>query len=222
MAATSPAVEALINFCNEPEPDRQHDTAPYDTERLDELGLIAYEEGDPLIRNILASASFESIMEGFVCHNEQEYVDLEELAYKLKNRTSIPRHVGIDFCSECNNMLHPAESADRTRLVFKCRSCQNEVERANAFCVYVNNISEDIESLTRMNPDVIADPTLPHSRSKPCPQCAHEDAVYFQAQVNREKSNMQLFYVCCQCRHQWRDHVEKPDDTADDGEVPGY
>eukprot|EP00045_Choanoeca_perplexa_P002054 m.22849 g.22849 ORF g.22849 m.22849 type:complete len:97 (-) comp11298_c0_seq6:1786-2076(-) len=62
-------------------------------------------------------------------------------------------------------------------------------------------------TLAQINQAVSDDPALPH-QNKPCPKCQTEDAVYFQAQSNRDLSNMQLFFVCCGCGHKWQDDVE--------------
>jgi DNA-directed RNA polymerase subunit M/transcription elongation factor TFIIS len=58
------------------------------------------------------------------------------------------------------------------------------------------------------------DPTLAHSGDDiKCPQCDHDDAVQFQTPIAREKSNMRLYYVCCNasCRHKWAGDIEGGD-----------
>ena len=59
-----------------------------------------------------------------------------------------------------------------------------------------------------INAEVSQDPTLPHTRGnldKTCGNCGHDDAVFFQAQSNREKSKMKLHFVCCNCSYKWCD-----------------
>eukprot|EP00056_Hartaetosiga_gracilis_P002137 m.51051 g.51051 ORF g.51051 m.51051 type:complete len:241 (+) comp10926_c0_seq1:51-773(+) len=146
----------------------------------------------------LVSFSFDVEIGAFNCHSESKQVDLSQLLYKLKNRTSIPANIGIEFCPECNNMLYPCESSDGSALLFQCRQCEHKTAPQRDACVYVNHIARQLETTAIWNKDVVSDPTLPH-HMRQCRACGEDDAVYFQTNVNRAESSMMLFYVCCNC-----------------------
>ena len=208
------SVDALLSFCNQKTPgDNEKDGGlGYDADELDEIATSVYDEGeDEVIKTVLEKCGYNRDIEGFKAHEDSMPIDLPRLVYHIRNRTSIPQHVGINFCSECNNMMLPAEDKERRSLVYKCRSCGQQ-ENTTDFCVYVNTIKQDAKPRFAINSDVVSDPTLSHDLDRSCPSCGHQDAVYFQAQVNREKSNMALYYVCCACHHEWRDQNDEEAD----------
>ena len=55
--------------------------------------------------------------------------------------------------------------------------------------------------------DVELDPTLPRTKSYPCPKCSNKEAVFFQSRARRADTTMALYYVCCNaaCGHRWVD-----------------
>jgi DNA-directed RNA polymerase II subunit RPB9 len=95
-----------------------------------------------------------------------------------------PTFVGIKFCQECNNMLYPKEDKEARKLLYACRNCDYQQEADNP-CIYVNKIQHDIDELTQIIGDVIADPTLPRTEDHPCNKCGHKEAVFFQSQTRR-------------------------------------
>jgi len=95
-----------------------------------------------------------------------------------------PTFVGIKFCQECNNMLYPKEDKELRKLLYACRNCDYQQEADNP-CIYVNKIQHDIDELTQIIGDVIADPTLPRTEDHPCNKCGHKEAVFFQSQTRR-------------------------------------
>merc|ERR1712080_813414 len=115
-----------------------------------------------------------------------------------------PGFVGIRFCQECNNMLYPKEDKENKVLLYACRNCDYK-ELAVNNCIYVNKIVHDVDELTQIVTDVIADPTLPRSEEHNCPKCGHREAVFFQAQSRRAEEEMRLYYVCTNthCMHRW-------------------
>ncbi|KAA0201827.1 hypothetical protein HAZT_HAZT003419 [Hyalella azteca] len=113
-------------------------------------------------------------------------------------------YVGIRFCQECNNMLYPKEDKEKKILMYACRNCDYKMVADNN-CIYVNKLMHEIDELRHINPEVITDPTLPHTYDHPCPRCKTRDAVFFQAQTRRADDEMRLYYVCCNtdCMHRW-------------------
>ncbi len=51
--------------------------------------------------------------------------------------------------------------------------------------------------------DVVADPTLPRTRTALCAKCENNEAVFYQAASKRDEG-MALFFVCCACGNRWR------------------
>lgn len=58
---------------------------------------------------------------------------------------------------------------------------------------------------TQLFADVAADPTLPRTKSFPCPKCGHREAAFFQSRARRADTTMSLYYVCCNasCGYRW-------------------
>jgi len=104
-----------------------------------------------------------------------------------------PTFVGIKFCQECNNMLYPKEDKESRKLLYACRNCDYQQEADN-MCIYVNKIQHDVDELTQIIGDVIADPTLPRTEDHPCNKCGHREAVFFQSQTRRAQVS-----ICHQC-----------------------
>ncbi|XP_071512086.1 DNA-directed RNA polymerase II subunit RPB9-like [Diadema setosum] len=115
-----------------------------------------------------------------------------------------PGFVGIRFCQECNNMLYPKEDKENRILLYACRNCDYQQEADNA-CVYVNKITHEVDELTQIVAEVVADPTLPRTEDHPCERCGHRESVFFQSQTNRAEEGMRLYYVCTapNCGHRW-------------------
>ncbi|XP_065578135.1 DNA-directed RNA polymerase II subunit RPB9-like [Artemia franciscana] len=106
-----------------------------------------------------------------------------------------PGFVGIRFCQECNNMLYPREDRENRVLLYACRNCDFR-QLADNNCIYVNKIMHEVDELTQIVTDVIADPTLPRSSEHSCPKCGHRETVFFQAISRRAEDEMRLYYVC--------------------------
>ncbi|XP_068683030.1 DNA-directed RNA polymerase II subunit RPB9-like [Montipora capricornis] len=114
-----------------------------------------------------------------------------------------PGFVGIKFCQECNNMLYPKEDKESKVLLYACRNCDYQQEADNS-CIYVNKITHEVNELTQIVTDVIADPTLPRTDEHFCPKCHHKEAVFFQSQSSKA-DQMRLYYVCTavNCGNRW-------------------
>ncbi|KAH6693507.1 DNA-directed RNA polymerase II subunit RPB9 [Plectosphaerella plurivora] len=101
------------------------------------------------------------------------------------------------FCSECSNMLYPKEDPDNNRLQFTCRTC-HYTEEASSTCVFRNVMNTSAGETAGVTQDVGSDPTLPRELIS-CPNCGHNEAVFFQSQQRSAETGMKLFYVCCDC-----------------------
>eukprot|EP00730_Choanoeca_flexa_P016808 TRINITY_DN8010_c0_g2_i1.p1 TRINITY_DN8010_c0_g2~~TRINITY_DN8010_c0_g2_i1.p1 ORF type:complete len:226 (+),score=26.57 TRINITY_DN8010_c0_g2_i1:88-678(+) len=188
---------------------------PYDAKQLDSLVEAMIENpgdlNEKFLDKLLDDFQYDKQQRTFRPHEDEEAIDLSTFGFKLSAKSSVPRFVGIKFCENCRNMLAPYEDRQSRRLIYKCRSCPEGVpgaqEPADNNCIYVSRAVQHIDALAQINQDVADDPTLPH-HNKICPKCGGEDAVYFQAQANREQSNMKLYFVCCACGHKWQDDVQ--------------
>ncbi|XP_041468760.1 DNA-directed RNA polymerase II subunit RPB9-like [Lytechinus variegatus] len=127
-----------------------------------------------------------------------------ELSHPEQDKQRGPGFVGIRFCQECNNMLYPKEDKENRILLYACRNCDYQQEADNA-CVYVNKITHEVDELTQIVAEVVADPTLPRTEDHPCEMCGHRESVFFQSQANRAEEGMRLYYVCTapNCGHRW-------------------
>lgn len=125
----------------------------------------------------------------------------------LARKDGGPGYVGIQFCTECNNMLYPREDKNNKVLMYACRNCDYK-QMADSNCVYVNKIMHEVDELTHINPDVVSDPTLPRTKDHTCPKCNLREAVFFQGQTRRAEEEMRLYYVCTSCKHRWTEWID--------------
>ncbi|EIN14584.1 hypothetical protein PUNSTDRAFT_49325 [Punctularia strigosozonata HHB-11173 SS5] len=109
----------------------------------------------------------------------------------------------LHFCSECNNLLYPKADPQRRVMVSACRVCAYE-EIGDNQCVYRNDLLTVTKEKIGVTTDLGTDPTLAHAQIE-CPDCHHEDAVYFQDQSKRKETRMILFYVCTNCGKNFMD-----------------
>ncbi|KAI0767648.1 hypothetical protein C8Q74DRAFT_1281410 [Fomes fomentarius] len=109
----------------------------------------------------------------------------------------------LHFCSECNNLLYPKADPLRRIMVYACRICAYDEIGENQ-CVYRNDLLTVTKEQVGVISDLASDPTLAHA-AKECPNCHHEDAVFFQDQSKRKETRMILFYVCTKCNKAFTD-----------------
>eukprot|EP00040_Diaphanoeca_grandis_P014611 m.74236 g.74236 ORF g.74236 m.74236 type:complete len:214 (-) comp24639_c0_seq1:86-727(-) len=177
-----------------------------DLDDLKEKILAAFGEGankyDTAVdaATVLVKYGWDDIDDEFT--TEPDYQSLrDDLLLAIPEK---PKFVGIKFCQECNNMLYP--SSKDNRLTYMCRNCNYDEVAADP-CIYINRMTNDIDTLTLISSDMATDPTLSHTRGnfEPCPQCNEDDAVFFQTLANRDVSGMRLYFVCCNpaCKHRW-------------------
>lgn len=111
----------------------------------------------------------------------------------------------LRFCPESNDLLYPKEDRERRQLVYTCRSCgYSEDADPSEWCVYRNEVRHSAKEKTIILKDVRSDPTLPRTRDVRCPQCNHNEAVFFSAST---EEGMTLFFNCTSCGNRWRDYV---------------
>jgi DNA-directed RNA polymerase II subunit RPB9 len=111
----------------------------------------------------------------------------------------------LKFCPETNDLLYPKEDKDTRRLIYRCKNCDYyEQAEVSDYCVYVseNKRGEKVNPIIQQ--DVRNDPTLPRTKDVRCPQCNHNEAVFFSQNT---ESGMTLYFNCVSCGHKWRDYV---------------
>ena len=96
-------------------------------------------------------------------------------------------------------MLYPKEDKDNRVLLYACRNCDYR-QLADSCCVYVNKIMHEVDEITNIVTDVTGDPTLPRSNERPCPECRHREAVFFQVtpefvEIRPEFVSLNLTYI---------------------------
>jgi DNA-directed RNA polymerase II subunit RPB9 len=103
------------------------------------------------------------------------------------------------FCRECNNMLYPTENRDTKSLKFICKNCNfselEEIQSEETSCVYRNDIRLKQLAII-IDPCITEDPTYSRTKNFPCPNCGHNEAIFFQ-NPNTNDTGMKLIFVCC-------------------------
>ncbi|KAH9996249.1 hypothetical protein BJV77DRAFT_942422 [Russula vinacea] len=121
----------------------------------------------------------------------------------------------LHFCSECNNLLYPKAEQQRRTMVYACRICPSVDETVDSGLVYRNDLLNITKEQAGVTTDLGQDPTLAHTNIA-CPNCGHEDAVFYQDQSKRKETRMILFYVCTRCNHNFQDKLGLDDKGAED------
>ncbi|KAH9973984.1 hypothetical protein BGW80DRAFT_1304614 [Lactifluus volemus] len=126
----------------------------------------------------------------------------------------------LHFCSECNNLLYPKAEQQRRTMVYACRICPSVDETVENGLVYRNDLLNITKEQAGVTTDLGQDPTLAHTNIA-CPNCGHEDAVFYQDQSKRKETRMILFYVCTRCNFNFQDKLGEGQttETAEDTEA---
>jgi len=192
-------------------------TDDFDVEQLtQEIGAAnVNKENEKLVEALTESFGWNAEDNAFDVGFDPTVDDCEAIGALIAKHTKKRKtFVEIKFCRQCNNMLYPKENKDLKKLLYHCKICEYEEEAEDA-CVYINSVAQDLEALEMVTSDLATDPTLAHCREgEICPACSGTDAVQFQTPVNRDKSNMRLYYVCTSdtCRNKWAGDMEKEDE----------
>jgi len=80
----------------------------------------------------------------------------------------------------------------------------SDTRKSTNECVYRNDLLTVTKEQAGVTQDLHTDPTLAHSPMQ-CPNCQHNDSVYYQDQSKRTETRMILFYVCTNCGHNYVD-----------------
>jgi DNA-directed RNA polymerase subunit M/transcription elongation factor TFIIS len=110
----------------------------------------------------------------------------------------------MKFCKECDSMLYPYE--ENSKLFEICKNCgYKEICNSNIISTtfYKKKKQSDQSSIRYF----IYDNALPYTIHKKCPnkECisftdkSKQEAVFFN-----DKNNMELIYLCTQCKTQWK------------------
>ncbi|KAF8491831.1 hypothetical protein F5888DRAFT_1619644 [Russula emetica] len=121
-------------------------------------------------------------------------------------QTTFSLQASLHFCSECNNLLYPKAEQQRRTMVYACRICPNVDETVDSGLVYRNDLLNITKEQAGVTTDLAQDPTLAHTNVA-CPNCGHEDAVFYQDQSKRKETRMIHFYVCTRCNHNFQDKL---------------
>jgi len=57
--------------------------------------------------------------------------------------------------------------------------------------------------LDLLDSEIVQDPTLQRTNKTECPNCDHNEAVFFMARSGGTNSDMALVFLCVQCKHKW-------------------
>eukprot|EP00049_Salpingoeca_infusionum_P009805 m.166813 g.166813 ORF g.166813 m.166813 type:complete len:238 (-) comp14448_c1_seq1:1114-1827(-) len=225
----------LIRFCEEPETDRDNPHHAYDRNTLDQLARNTLDAApdDLVLKTILESHSFNLDLfdegeSGFTAHKNDLDVDITAMGHQLREQSTIPRQIGLQFCSQCHNMMAPEEQVDGERdaqecsLVYKCNHCGQIKPAMNDFCVFVHRAMRDEATLALIHSDITQDPTLD---TKPmfCRKCGSVSrCVSFQSPVDRDTADMRFFFVCSTCEHKWKVPLvaKQSEEEEEDGNPP--
>jgi DNA-directed RNA polymerase II subunit RPB9 len=110
------------------------------------------------------------------------------------------------FCRECNNLLYPKENRELKTLEYVCRLCDYKDTSFTGSCVHEHHIVKDTATrLENVLSDLNKDPTLQRSHTVDCPNCSHNEAVFFQADVTLKSTKLTLVFICCSCGWKWMD-----------------
>ena len=118
----------------------------------------------------------------------------------IEDAGTLSRTTPFWICSECGNMLYPKEDKAARSLKRVCRHCHRESD-ADANLVFVNELHPTAKSVDAGS-DMVKDPTLPHAKGVECPNCQHDEAVFFQAPMKGDAA-MKLIFMCIKCAHRW-------------------
>ena len=127
-------------------------------------------------------------------------VQINRSAGQIKDSGAPQRATPFWICPECGNMLYPKEDKAARSLKRVCRHCHRESD-ADANLVFVNELHPTAKSVDAGS-DMVKDPTLPHAKGVECPNCQHDEAVFFQAPMKGDAA-MKLIFMCIKCAHRW-------------------
>jgi DNA-directed RNA polymerase III subunit RPC11 len=102
------------------------------------------------------------------------------------------------FCPICGNLLLIDTLSSQTQL--KCRSCNfamlfqgQETRRAN---IAPLDVAAFVSS---------GDENIGNKINAKCEKCGHNEAYMNEVQIRSADEPTTLFFVCCSCRHNWRE-----------------
>jgi DNA-directed RNA polymerase II subunit RPB9 len=123
--------------------------------------------------------------------------------------------VSMQFCTMCNNLLHPEEDKLNQQLQYKCGTC-SVVQPAQSQRVARHVLARQEEDRTIVRYDVGSDPTLPRTKIT-CPACGHDEAAFFQSYGTGRDTKMTIYLICCNngCNNRWKADPGEDDDDLD-------
>lgn len=118
-------------------------------------------------------------------------------------------------------MLYPKEdiaerrSSGRKVLVYHCRSCmKKEAIEEMKDPVHSNIVVDTSRENSKMNYNVVLDPTLPRTYIAKCrnqeKECSCTEAVYYQSPIGKHDEALILVFVCVNCETRWLSSDPEP------------
>lgn len=108
------------------------------------------------------------------------------------------------FCPRCTTIWRTWEDKHERKLKLKCDNCGHMEDAPVGEPVYENYIvKQEQDILSAISPYTGQDRTLHQDEGKDCPNCGHQEAVTFQADVGAKVESLKLAYVCKNCGHSW-------------------
>ena len=88
-------------------------------------------------------------------------------------------------------------------LQYACRLCSYTEACPDQPLVYRNERKKEVGNILHTVPSAVSDdPTLARSQRANCPNCGHQEAVFFQSELSQSDS-LALIFVCCNCDAKW-------------------
>lgn len=86
---------------------------------------------------------------------------------------------------------------------YACRLCSYVEAAPDQPLIYRNETQQQVKNILHTVPSGMSDdPTLARTQKASCPNCGHNEAVFFQSDIAQSDS-LALIFVCCNCDEKW-------------------
>lgn len=113
----------------------------------------------------------------------------------------------MNFCQNCNNLLHPIEILhnNTTKLILKCQKCGNIENNENSI-IYSNNYKSEISDKIPNKKWLKYDNTLPRTIHQKCPNkscISHKQKKLQESTIYVNKITKRKSFICVNCITEW-------------------